>query len=234
MELEYIGSELELFESAHNWKRYWFDIIKPYTGKRILDVGAGIGATAKLFSNSKLDCYLAVEPDPGNIKIIQEKASTNKFNNSFQYKSGGIEALGENDYFDTVLYIDVLEHILADKRELEIASKHLLPGGRIIVLSPAHQWLFSQFDKSVGHIRRYNKKSLLLTKPDRLIVERMCYVDSIGIFASAANRLLLRNKTPSKQQIKLWNDYMIPLSRYLDKLTRYSVGKSILAVLRLP
>jgi ubiquinone/menaquinone biosynthesis C-methylase UbiE len=55
MKLEYIGSELELFEGANNWKQYWFDSIEPYTGKCILDVGAGLGATAKLFSNREFD-----------------------------------------------------------------------------------------------------------------------------------------------------------------------------------
>lgn len=226
----YVGSELELFEGAHNWKQYWFDFIEPFVGKNILDVGAGIGATAKLFSDKKLDCYCAVEPCIDNIKIIKKKASENYFNSSFCYKNGGVDVLEKDDLFDTILYIDVLEHISDDKNELDMASKHLHHGGRIIVLSPAHQWLFSPFDESVGHFRRYDEASLLLAKPDSLIVERVCYLDSIGIIASAANRLLLRSNNPSKQQIKIWNDYMVPLSVYTDKLLGYSLGKTIIGV----
>jgi SAM-dependent methyltransferase len=234
MRQEYIGTELELFENAHNWKQYWFDIIKPYIGNSILDVGAGIGSTAKLFSRMPLDCYIAVEPDMENVKAMQEKASLNHFNTSFKCINGGIDVLSDDDLFDTILYIDVLEHIQDDKNELQNASKHLLPGGRIIILSPAHQWLFSPFDESVGHFKRYNKNSLMLAKPDRLITDRLCYLDSIGIMASASNRLFLRSSNPSEEQINFWDNFMVPVSKYTDKLTRFLFGKTILGVFQLP
>lgn len=234
MQQEYVGTELELFENAHNWKQYWFDIIKPYIGNSILDVGAGIGSTAKLFSRRQLDCYIAVEPDMENVKAMQEKASLNHFNASFKCINGGIDVLDGDKLFDTILYIDVLEHIQDDKNELELVSKHLRPGGRIIILSPAHQWLFSPFDESVGHFRRYNKRSLIQAKPDRLIADRLCYLDSIGIMASASNRFFLRRSNPSEEQIKLWDDYMVPVSKITDKLTQFLLGKTILGVFQLP
>lgn len=234
MEFEYVGTELELFENAHIWKQYWFDTIYSYTGASILDVGAGTGSTAKLFSNKNLTRYLAVEPDKENIKILREKIETGVLNNAVQSKIGNIGALEEDDFFDTILYIDVLEHIQDDASELESASRHLRPGGRIIVLSPAHQWLYSPFDESVGHFRRYNKESLLRAKPSKLSVERMIYIDSVGILASAANRMILRNKNPNMGQIKLWNDYMVPVSKYLDKYTRYILGKTIVGIFKLP
>lgn len=231
---EYIGDELNLFEQAHNWKRYWFSVLEPYAGKRVLDVGAGVGATAALFSDKELDCYMAVEPDSENVKIIERKAAEHKFSDSFEYRIGGLGCLNEQISFDTILYIDVLEHILEDAAEMNSAAQRLIPGGRLIVLAPAHQWLFSPFDVSVGHFRRYDKKSLMAAKPQNLEVERLCYLDSVGVLASAANRMILRSELPTEQQIKVWDRYMVPVSRFTDKLTRFLIGKSIFAVFRLP
>ena len=234
MEMKYNGTELEFFENAHNWKNYWFEFIQPYTGLNILDVGAGIGATATMFSSQNIDSYLAIEPDEENIQEIKIRQATGCFNKSFSCLEGCVTALSEDDLFDTILYIDVLEHINSDKNELKQAARHLQPGGRIIILSPAHEFLFSPFDRSIGHFRRYNKKSILLTKPDQFIVERLCYLDSVGVFASAANRLLLQSKYPTQKQINIWDNYMIPASRYIDRITGFYFGKSIIAVFQCP
>jgi len=228
--IEYIGSELELFKDAKNWKDYWFSIIDPYIGKRILDVGAGIGATAKMFQKKNIDHYLAIDTDQSNIEAIKDSNISKKINGTFGCICGDISSVDSDQLFDTILYIDVLEHIPNDCSELELAYNHLLPGGRIIVLSPAHQWLYSPFDDSVGHCRRYSKKTLTSVKPKKSTIDMMDYIDSVGVIASMSNRLVLRSKYPTKEQIKIWDDYMIPISVYLDRAIRFRVGKSIIAI----
>lgn len=229
---KYIGNELDLFSSAFNWKKYWVNIIKPYLGTHILDVGAGIGATARALSQFKCERYLALEPDAEFVNRMQQVNKQNKFNNNFECLVGNVGNLRINDYFDTILYIDVLEHIEKDKEELAQVNKHLLPGGRIIVLSPAHQYLYSPFDKAIGHVKRYNKKSLLLAKPESLVVERMCYLDSIGLLANLGNRLILRASTPNESQIRIWDHWFVPCSTVIDKVIGYRLGKSILGIFR--
>lgn len=71
-----------------------------------------------------------------------------------------LAALPRDSRFDTILYIDVLEHIADDRAELVEAARRLNPGGYLVVLSPAHQWLFTAFDAAIGHVRRYTAKSL--------------------------------------------------------------------------
>jgi len=129
-----------------------------------------------------------------------------------------------------VLYIDVLEHIEDDAAEVAIAARRLEPGGHLVALSPAHQWLFSPFDAAIGHHRRYTAASCRnLTVPGlRLVTLR--YLDSVGMLASAANKLLLRTSTPTKEQILLWDQFMVPMSRWLDPVIRHRLGKSILAI----
>ena len=134
--------------------------------------------------------------------------------------------------FDSILYIDVLEHIELDAAELTQATQHLKPLGHLIVLSPAHQWLYSPFDARIGHFRRYNRRSLTRITPSaaRLVLVR--YLDSVGLCASVANRVILRQSLPTPAQVLFWDRRMITVSRVLDPLLNYLVGKSILAVWR--
>jgi hypothetical protein len=126
--------------------------------------------------------------------------------------------------------MDVLEHIADDLSELAEAIDHLDAGGHLIVLAPAHQWLFTPFDNAIGHHRRYSRASLRSVAPGDLSVVRLVYLDSIGMFASLGNRLVLRSSMPSPRQIAVWDRLMVPLSRAADPLLAYSVGKSVLGV----
>ena len=122
-----------------------------------------------------------------------------------------------SDRFDSIVYIDVLEHIDDDGAELRRAASRLRPGGTLVILSPAHQWLFTAFDAAIGHKRRYTKSMLR-------------YLDSTGLLVSSANRLFLRSATLS--QIKLWDRVFVRMSTWLDALLRYSIGKSVVGVWR--
>ena len=134
------------------------------------------------------------------------------------------------DRFDTILYMDVLEHIADDRAELARAADQLRHGGHLIVLAPAHQWLFTPFDEAIGHYRRYTKSTLRAAAPDGLTLARLVYLDSIGMLASLGNRLVLKSSMPSPGQIALWDRLMVPLSRVADPFLGYSLGKSVLAV----
>jgi hypothetical protein len=106
----------------------------------------------------------------------------------------------------------------------------LRSGGSLCVLSPAHPWLFSEFDARIGHHRRYSRAALVALTPPRTRLRLVRYLDSVGLGASLANRLLLRSPKPTRSQILFWDRLMVPLSRPLDWLLRYRLGKSILAV----
>ena len=136
----------------------------------------------------------------------------------------------DEERFDCALYIDVLEHIADDRAELRRVSARLRPGGRLIVLAPAHQFLFSAFDEAVGHCRRYSRKALLTVAPPELVVERAFYLDSVGALASAANRLVLRKSMPTVRQLKFWDSMLVPASRLIDPVFAYRMGKSVVAI----
>ncbi len=222
----YIGSELELFAHAQRWKAYYKSLIAPFFGQRVLEVGAGLGATTAALCDGSQEAWICLEPDPD---LLAQLASR-PLPACCRPQAGFVSTLAPDSRFDSILYIDVLEHIENDRAELERASRHLAPGGRLIVLSPAYQFLYSPFDESIGHYRRYTRATLsALTPPDcRPILLR--YLDSVGLFTSLANRLFLRQPLPTHTQILFWDRRLVPLSCLLDPLFGFRFGRSVLAV----
>jgi hypothetical protein len=131
---------------------------------------------------------------------------------------------------DTIIYIDVLEHIEDDRSELETASALLQPGGRLIVLSPAFNLLYSPFDRTIGHFRRYDKRMYRSLTPPGCIMEKLLYLDSVGAATSLFNRLVLARSMPTIAQILFWDRYIIPIAKWIDGLIGYRFGRSLLGI----
>lgn len=230
--MEYVGRELELFAKAYHWKSYLRERICPFLGRSVLEVGAGIGGTTKLLATSAQKKWVCLEPDPALAAALDASVTRRELPEACRVRVGTVLDLSPNEVFDSIIYIDVLEHIEGDAAELSAAVQHLTPGGCIVVLSPAHQWLFSEFDRSLGHFRRYSVSTLGAAAPPELKLERIEYLDSVGVIASGANRLLLRSAMPTDAQIALWDKLMVPVSRLIDPLFGRRLGKSILGVWR--
>jgi SAM-dependent methyltransferase len=227
----YMGSELELFAGARNWKRYWGSIVRPHLGDCILDVGAGIGETAKTLATPHHKRWLCLEPDRRMAEQIAQRISSHDLPPNCEVRAGTIDSIGERD-FSAVLYIDVLEHIRNDREELSKAAERLRPNGRVVVLAPAHQWLYTPFDRAIGHIRRYSLSDLRALTPPELSEESVIYLDSVGLLASLANRFVLKSQMPTARQIAIWDGVMVPISRLIDLAFLYRIGKSILSIWR--
>lgn len=226
----YIGEELDLFADALIWKKYIAAKIIPYLGSEVMEVGAGIGTNTIILCTKKQKRWLCIEPDSQLIDRLSDKIHQCEAFSAVETRLGTIVNVLDNEYFDSILYVDVLEHIKDDVTELACAGRCLRKGGRLIVLAPAHQWLYSPFDIAVGHFRRYTKKSLAAIAPPGLKLEQLYYIDSAGLLASAGNLLILKKSIPSLNQIRFWNNWLIPLSMKLDSLINYRVGKTVIGV----
>ncbi|MBN1680240.1 MAG: class I SAM-dependent methyltransferase [Anaerolineae bacterium] len=228
----YIGSELDFFERAVNWKRYWGSRIHRYLGESVLEVGAGIGGTTQILARDHTGQWICMEPDGELIALLQQKRDNGDLPARCEIRKGTVANLAPDELFDSICYIDVMEHIEDDKSEIALAAKHLRPHGHLIVLCPAHQYLFSEFDTEIGHFRRYNRQMMAALTPPELETEALYYLDSVGMFASLGNRLLMRASLPTYRQIWFWDKFMIPASRIVDPLLGRRVGKSVMQVWR--
>ncbi len=231
---KYVGSELELFAGVQNWKEYWAGQLRPFVKGDILEVGAGIGSNTRLLDSvGGSGRWVCLEPDPELLGQLTRNIVQTEARRGYEPVRGTLQSLS-GQLFDTIIYIDVLEHIENDSEELNRAASHLRPGGHLIVLSPAHQRLFSPFDAAIGHFRRYDRKMLQAISPAGLRLERMRYLDCAGLILSAANMLFLRQSMPTKAQLGFWDRWIVPVSRVFDKPFRYSLGKTIIAIWERP
>ena len=137
----YEGTELDLFSQAWHWKAYWGDVVAKYVEGHVLDVGAGIGSTIRVLCNVGQKSWLALEPDANLAERLRQSQRDGRILRSCEVKTGRLSDLSPDRHFDTILYIDVLEHILDDRAEVTRAARHLAPGGHLVVLAPAHQRL---------------------------------------------------------------------------------------------
>jgi hypothetical protein len=231
----YVGGELELFSKATNWKAYYGGLLKGFLKGDVLEVGAGIGAGAQAMCDGSQSRWLCLEPDPELCGVILDRIQNRSLPACCEVKTGTLRDLGgqaDENKFDAIVYIDVLEHIENDGGELLVAAGLLKANGVLIVLSPAHQWLYTPFDRAIGHYRRYDKRSLRRISPPALRCVNLSYLDSVGMLASVGNRLLLRSSMPTAGQIGFWDKRLVPVSRFVDPVLRYQIGKSILGVWR--
>ena len=226
-DFRYIGSELELFKKARNWKAYWRARIAEFVRGDVLEVGAGIGANTQTLAGLAYDRWTCLEPDAVLAARIELPPG-----GRHKIVVGTIADLSADVKFDAILYIDVLEHIEDDRGEMARAADRLKPGGALIVMSPAHPFLFTPFDAAIGHFRRYTRATLQATAPVGLQVTKLVYLDAAGMLASAGNRMLLRSAMPTERQILTWDRLLVPVSRWIDPLFAGRVGKNVLGVWR--
>jgi cyclopropane fatty-acyl-phospholipid synthase-like methyltransferase len=226
----YIGNELELFGHAHNWKGYYRKHLSPFIQGNVLEVGAGIGETTAHLFNEKVDNWLCLEPDASLAEKIADKIENKLLPTACKLIVGTTMDLSTSHKYDTIIYIDVIEHIENDKDEIERATALLKKGGILIILVPAHQYLYSPFDKAIGHFRRYNKERLQEVIPAGIQKKKVFYLDCLGLFASLMNKWFLRKDYPTLKQVKFWDRMIVPISKRVDPLIGCSTGKSLIGI----
>jgi hypothetical protein len=229
-EIAYVGNELELFEHATAWKAYYGRFLAPFLKGSILEVGAGIGGTTRELCNGTQEKWVCLEPDPVLYAQLHDKMAAGELPACCRSIKGTTTDLNREEKFNAIMYIDVIEHIGKDADELNTAKTLLADGGYLIVLVPAHQFLFNEFDKAIGHYRRYNRKMLKASSPAGLKEIKMIYLDSCGLFASLMNKYFLKQSYPTLKQIRFWNRFIVPASKIADPILNYNAGKTLIGI----
>jgi phospholipid N-methyltransferase len=219
----------EVFDGADFHIKYCLSFIKKYLSGNTLEVGAGCGSfTRHYYKNKKILSITMTEKDKANILTLSKKFKNNKI---MKVSNKGVSKLKKN--FDVILYLHVLEHIKNDFLEVRLAIKKLKKNGFLVILAPAHNKMYSNLDKLVGHFRRYElvffNKKIKSLKSLNLI--ELKFLDSAGYVLYFLNRLLFKKeKYPSKFKIFIWDKIFTPVSFIMDFIFRYKIGKCILGV----
>ena len=220
----YPSEATEKFDNAKFHRKYCMSFVKKFIQGEVLEVGAGCGSFTRDYFNSDLNITLT-ETDQKNYEDLKK----------FFYKKNNVTISNNKIFdidkkFDTILYLHVLEHIEEDRKELESAYEKLKKGGRLIIMVPKHQKLYSNFDKAIGHFRRYE---LEFFEKNLINLERKLLIslDSVGYILYFLNKIFFKNETfPSYLKIFIWDKIFTPFTILLDFFTNYRFGKCIVAV----
>jgi hypothetical protein len=191
--------------------------LKP--GEKNLDFGAGIGILAKLFNRKfNIEC---LEIDESNRKKILKNKSYAKLSDT-------------QEKYDVIYSSNVLEHIEDDLLIMKKIRGRLSSKGLMILYLPAHAFLYSMMDLSLGHFRRYDKKRLVSDlKGLKFKVIKVRYVDSLGFFVALAMKYQKadRKMLSNKNLMVFYDTFVTPVSIFMDRLFFSNIfGKNIFVV----
>jgi SAM-dependent methyltransferase len=224
--------ELELLSNTPRSTSIILDELTPHLGKRVLEVGAGLGHI-NVQLRRRGHVTFAVEPDPqlflkarGSGDLPEESAFQGTLESLFACRP---DLVGS---FDTILYINVLEHIEDDQAELKIARSFLKPNGNVVIFVPALPALYGTMDEVSGHFRRYRPSELRsVLRHGHLVPRRLWFFDSVGILPYWLSYAVLRRKSLGAGSVRLYDQVIIPLSRLISRITRQRViGKNLIAI----
>ena len=223
---------LQKMKKLHRYNQWIFLKFRPFLGRRVLEVGSGIGNITKFLLDREL--IIATDVEPKYLALLK---------NTFgKYKKFMIEPLDisgtemeryRSYHIDSVICFNVLEHIEQDEKPLKNIFNLLEPRGRLLLLVPSHPWLYGSLDQHLGHHRRYGKKELknkLETLGFKVIFLK--YFNRIGILGWFLNSKILRRKRLPSFQLRIYN-LLVPLLK-LEKFFPLPFGTSLLAVAEKP
>lgn len=217
---------LENLQLADSYNQWIFSQIQPHLGKEVLEVGCGNGNFTVLLAQNCLK-VVALDLNEEYVKMTQTRLDG----------KAGVEILQADatemrwqKSFDSIVMLDVLEHIKDDVTMLRQLGDCLKTGGKLIIKVPALNCLYSPMDEAIGHYRRYQKKTLKKALQKAYFSNpSIWYFNAAGIPGWWLNGKVLKKTTPSSEQVGLFNK-VVPFLRIIEALVKPPIGLSLFAV----
>jgi SAM-dependent methyltransferase len=225
-----LAGTLHSLDGAANYADWLSDLIRPYLGSDICEVGAGHGTLTGRFS--KVGTVVACDPSGVSAEVLESRF---RGDDRVEVVHGDFEAAAKDRDFDSIVLVNVLEHIEDDEGSLASFADHLRPGGHVIVFAPAFDALYSEFDRSIGHQRRYRRGSLARSMYRAgLEVVELRYVNSVGALAWWALAKKLRRAPTRPASVAAYDRLVVPVLRRVEHGRDLAFGQSVLCIGRRP
>jgi 2-polyprenyl-3-methyl-5-hydroxy-6-metoxy-1,4-benzoquinol methylase len=216
--------------------RWQLDQFEPYLGRRILEVGCGVGAI--LAQVGVRDFVMGIDIEPELIEFTKERFAGQP---GHEFASLDISSLSaaartvlKQHRFDTVVCINVLEHIEDHAGAVTTMGDLLVPGGVLALLVPAHPSLFGPYDVTDGHYRRYTKATLReVVVGANLKLEQLYHFNSIGAVGWWVQYRLLKRSNQTKDDYRIMQA-LVPFVRPIERRVKPPLGMSLVAVASRP
>lgn len=223
------GRSLESDHGKPRYLRYQRELIRPHCGRSVLEVGAGLGEFADGFTDPER--YVVTDVDPEAVQNMKARFAHRPEVEVQQFDIDGQTTL--TPAVETLLAINVLEHIEDDAGALRCLSRSLTPQGNIILFVPGYQQLYGEFDRLVGHYRRYSPETISdAVRRAGLRVEVARPVNFLGAFAWWAAVRKGGASAPNRKLVSIYDRMVVPVTKGIEKLVKVPFGQSILCVAR--
>lgn len=235
----YPGRDLEAMSFAANYHRWVLDVLAPDLGERLVEVGAGRGDFSALLAARGPRALALVEPSVEMYGALRERFTRDRAAAQTSVRTyhalfrDVADELRRDFQPDSIIYVNVLEHVADDAAELRAVRHALARGGRLHLFVPALPQLYGNFDREVGHFRRYLKRELAeKCRAAGFEVLRASYFDLLGVVPWWVKYRLLGASTLDARSVRLYDRYGVPLARALESLLSPPVGKNLILVAR--
>lgn len=229
--ISYTLADQERMSRATNYFDWQADLVLPELGRRVIEIGCGMGNFTRLLLDRELVVALDCErecvekirtrfPALANLEAFTMDGADPRFRDLRRFAP------------DSCVCLNVLEHIENDQAALDNMSAVLPRGGKAILLVPAHMALFGPIDRHLGHFRRYTKTMLRDRAAEAgFAVQKLRYMNFVGFFGWWANARLFSREEQSEAQIELFDKRIVPVMRRLESIVAPPIGQSLLAIL---
>ncbi|MGE0877921.1 MAG: glycosyltransferase [Acidimicrobiia bacterium] len=224
-----LSTTLDSLDSATNYANWIIDLLSPHLRGDILEIGSGYGTfSERLLPFGRL---VTSEPAPDAAAVLRKRFEGRDVT---VVEADAVTAT-ENQMFDTIVAVNVVEHIQDDASLIESLASALRPGGSLALYVPAFESLYSDFDWKVGHIRRYRRRQLAAIVRDAgLDIVDLRYVNGPGALAWFVMARMLRQTPTREWSAKLYDRVAVPIVRPIESKVRPPVGQSVLCIARRP
>jgi SAM-dependent methyltransferase len=226
------GAEtLEIMQAAPRYNAWQFRRIAPFLGRRICDVGAGIGNMSALIQGGSPDLLVLADTDMYYREALRGRFASHPevVVEDLTLPDTRAKARFARYALDTVVALNVIEHIAEDIDAMRSIGGMLRSGGRAVILVPALQGLYGSLDRELGHVRRYTRRTLAdRMRQAGLRVERTFYFNLIGTLGWWVNARVRRTPRIPISQLRYF-DAMVPILSLEDHLP-LPLGQSVIAI----
>ncbi|MGH3504126.1 MAG: class I SAM-dependent methyltransferase [Nocardioidaceae bacterium] len=211
------------------YRRYQFELVSAHCGRSVLVVGAGLGEFAARFDG--LHRLVLSDVDPLAVEALSRRFAGRADVETLILDLDDEPSIGQP--VETAIAINVLEHIEDDVGALTSLSRLVRPGGSLVLWVPAFQALYGDFDRKVGHFRRYSPESLRQVVQEVGLEVEVCR--PINFFGGLAWWLAVRKGragSPRPGMVRLYDRFVVPGSRFVDQRMAPPFGQSVFCIAR--
>ncbi|MFV2178315.1 class I SAM-dependent methyltransferase [Actinomadura sp. LOL_016] len=219
-------------DEARNYRKYEYDTVAPHVGRSMLEVGSGLGHFSEQFAG-RLDYLVVSDNDPYCVGELRERYEGN---DDVEVIDLALPAEIEiRQKVDTVVMMNVLEHIKDDVQALRDLAAVTLPGGRIVIWVPGYMQLYGDFDRKVGHVTRYTPATLGKSVREAGLVPEV--LKPINFLGGIAWWFAVRRGGagyPDPKLVKIYDRTVVPFTRTIERFVKPPFGQTVLCVARVP